>query len=61
MQKSNMCIIVGSYYDIRVIAFESKMFHWLSSIFHFVIAQVNCTLITTPKTIIVQNSSRWRL
>jgi len=45
-----MDIIVGSYYDLHVIAFESKMFHWLSSVFNFyVVSKVNSTLITTPK------------
>jgi hypothetical protein len=50
MQKKNIGIIIGSFYDLQVIAFESKMFHWLFSIFNFyVVAKVNSTLITTPK------------
>jgi hypothetical protein len=49
-KKHNMGIIVGSYYDVRVIAFESKMFQWWSSIFNFyVIPKVNSMLITAPK------------
>jgi len=45
-----MDIIVGTYYDIRVIACECKMFHWLSSIFNvYVAAKFNSMFITTPK------------